>query len=220
MAKRRAVQHHYIMCGSYGKNTGHQYAGNHSGLGGYRTCETRLFRAFAVALTAVSLSAASFVPSLAGPATGITDEPAAHTASSGQARDAVPDAAAWGTWQQDKFGWWYRFADGTYPAACWLKIGGTWYYFRESGYMASGPLELNGVQYYLDSSGAMAENAWVEFREELYYFTADGSMAKSTWVDDVHYVDSEGRMVRDKWVDGVYIDEEGMGEHPDAHFFD
>lgn len=86
--------------------------------------------------------------------------------------------------------------------------------------MASGPLELNGVQYYLDSSGAMAENAWVEFREELYYFTADGSMAKSTWVDDVHYVDSEGRMVKDKWVDGVYIDEEGVGEHPDAHFFD
>lgn len=218
--KRRAAQYSYIMCGSHEENSDINYIGNRRNVRKNRICDVRSSHVLMAALTAVALSAASFFPSMAGPATGISDDPAAHTTSSGQARDAAPDAAAWGTWQQDKFGWWYRFTDGTYPAACWLMIGGTWYYFRESGYMASGPLELNGVQYYLDSSGAMAENAWVEFREELYYFTADGSMAKSTWVDDVHYVDSEGRMVKDKWVDGVYIDEEGVGEHPDAHFFD
>ena len=218
--ERQTVQYNDKMPGAYGENAGLRQVSDDGIFGKYRGCCAKLCRVLVAAMLAVSLSAVFSFPSAAGPATGIVDETSAHTGTSGQSEETPADAAAWGTWQQDKFGWWYQFADGTYPASRWLKIGGTWYYFRESGYMATGPLELNGVQYYLDSSGAMAESAWVEFREELYYFTADGSMAKSTWVDDVHYVDSEGRMVKDRWVDGIYIDEEGVGEHPDTHFFD
>ena len=36
-----------------------------------------------------------------------------------------------GVWVADSVGWWYRYADGSYPAGHW--IGWKWYYFNESG---------------------------------------------------------------------------------------
>ena len=32
-------------------------------------------------------------------------------------------------WVKDSVGWWYRFADGTYPTNGWLQINGQWYCF-------------------------------------------------------------------------------------------
>ena len=55
--------------------------------------------------------------------------------------------------------WWWRNADGTFPAAQWLAVNGLWYYFDAQGYMATGWVTLNGVSYYLDpASGAMLTN--------------------------------------------------------------
>lgn len=117
-------------------------------------------------------------------------------------------------WIQDKFGWWYQEEDGSYPVSSWKEMNGVWYYFKDTGYRADGPLEIDQVQYYFYGSGAMASDEWVEYRDNLYYFNKDGSMAKSSWINDLHYVDKQGVMVKDKRVDGVYIDEDGVAEHP------
>lgn len=123
-------------------------------------------------------------------------------------------------WEQDKFGWWYREADGTYPTSCWKEIGGEWYYFKDSGYIAAGPYTVGEEQYYFHDTGEMASGEWIEFMDEWYYFREDGTLAKNSWIDEMYYVGKNGAMVKDKRIDGIYIDEDGVAEHPDGTFFD
>ena len=123
-------------------------------------------------------------------------------------------------WIQDKFGWWFQEDDGSFPAPAWKEINGVWYYFKDTGYMAVGPMVIDDVQYYFHSSGAMASDEWIEFREDWYYFNKDGSLARNSWIGDLYYVDKLGAMVRDKRVNGIYIDEDGVAEHPGDGFFD
>lgn len=59
-------------------------------------------------------------------------------------------------WVQDDKGWWYRNADGTWPAMCWKwlqeKAGGTWgwYLFDINGYMLKGyHIAGDGNRYFL-----------------------------------------------------------------------
>lgn len=63
-------------------------------------------------------------------------------------------------WIKDNVGWWYRYADGSYPANGWLQIGGIWYCFDSVGYMRTGWIQTaNGNWYYCDhTSGAMLTN--------------------------------------------------------------
>lgn len=58
-------------------------------------------------------------------------------------------------WMQDDAGWWYRKADGTYPADCWFQdpASGRWYFFNESGYMKTGWIDWNGQKYYCNADG-------------------------------------------------------------------
>lgn len=63
-----------------------------------------------------------------------------------------------GTWQQDGIGWWWREADGTYPASSWQWIDGDGngtaecYYFNPSGYCLLDTVTPDG--YLVDASGA------------------------------------------------------------------
>lgn len=64
-------------------------------------------------------------------------------------------------WQKtaDQNRWWWRNADGSYPASTWKQISGQWYYFDAEGYMATGWITLDGKSYYLDpGTGAMYAN--------------------------------------------------------------
>lgn len=82
-----------------------------------------------------------------------------------QASSAMPDSAyeklnASKTqtiegWQQDATGWWYRNADGSYPANTWKEIAGKQYYFGADGYMLHDTVTPDG--YNVDSTGA-----WIE----------------------------------------------------------
>lgn len=129
----------------------------------------------------------------------------------------IPSQAGW---EQDKFGWWYREADGSYPAEGWKEMDGSWYYFKDSGYIAVGPYVIGENQYYFHDNGKMASDEWIEFLDETYYFREDGTLARSSWIKEMYYVGKTGAMVKDKRVDGIYIDEEGVAEHPDDSFFD
>ncbi len=65
-------------------------------------------------------------------------------------------------WVKDSAGWWWRNADGSWPAGCWQKIAERddpdnvhWYYFGSDGYMETGLQEIDGKWYLLEPSGAL-----------------------------------------------------------------
>ena len=122
-----------------------------------------------------------------------------------------------GQWVSDSLGWWWRNADGTYPASTsmriggelyrfdargymatgWVSEGGRWYYHGASGAQASGWVSVGGTWYYLDPvSGAMA-SGWVNLEGTWYYLDASGAMVTgSRVIDGVSYVfDPSGRML-------------------------
>ena len=101
-----------------------------------------------------------------------------------------------GTWIQNSTGWWFRNADGTYPANQWAYINGAWYHFNAAGYRENGWITLNGVRFYLEADGRMV-TGWKQMEETWYYFDGSGAMRTgwlqlgSTW----YWLDNDGKMV-------------------------
>ena len=88
-----------------------------------------------------------------------------------------PDLTGAGTWQQDSRGWWYRLADGTYPASTWATINGSVYRFDRSGYMSTGWVQDDGSWFYLLPTGQRA-HGWTADRGRWFYLDeAHGRMA-------------------------------------------
>lgn len=113
-------------------------------------------------------------------------------------------------WQEDTKGWWYQYADGTYPKSCWKTIKGKEYYFKADGYMASdeyiksSDYETNGKLYYVDKDGVWdgkvykweqdskgwwlaqvkgkwyPKSQWAKIDGKWYYFNAKGYMQTGT----------------------------------------
>jgi len=79
-------------------------------------------------------------------------------------------------WIQDHTGWWYRYADGSYPTNTWLEIDGKWYWF--------------------DGAGYAVENAWYEYERKWYYLGADCAMATGLRVIDgkAYFFHEDGSM--------------------------
>lgn len=95
---------------------------------------------------AVALAAAL----IAAPAAGAVVPEAGGIAGT-EAYAAV--AQAKGQWVQSGSRWWYRNADGTYPASCWKELGGNWCHFDATGWMQTGWFYDGGSWYYLLPSG-------------------------------------------------------------------
>lgn len=71
----------------------------------------------------------------------------------------TPGGTGGAQWIQDNVGWWYRYADGSYPTNGWLLINNVWYCFDSVGYMRTGWIQAGNVWYYCDTnSGAMLTN--------------------------------------------------------------
>ena len=93
----------------------------------------------------------------------------------GKTSESTDTSESTGTWKKDSKGWWYQYADGTYPKNAWAKINGKWYHFDASGYMQTG---------------------WYKEGNYYYYLKADGSMACDEYVvDGKYYIDSNGHWV-------------------------
>lgn len=111
-----------------------------------------------------------------------------------------------GQWMQQDGRWWYKRADGSYPANAWEQINGTWYLFDAEGWMLTGWQARDGAWYYMDGSGAML-TGWQLVGGKWYYLTPSGAMAtgwheeNGTW----YYLDSDGSM-RTGWkqIDGKW----------------
>lgn len=152
----------------------------------------------------------SATPSL--PPTGTPE--ATDPSASGQERGAqassvtteaptmtAPDETGRGAWVRDSIGWWWRRADGTYPASQWVAIGGSRYYFNANGYMATGWVRDGNDWFYLASSGTLL-GGWVRDGGSWYYLDPTSGVMHTgmTGVDGTwYYLDSSGAM-RTGWV--------------------
>lgn len=96
----------------------------------------------------------------------VTEEPAVEETI------PVEESAQQGTWQQSEQGWWYEYADGTYPTNKWEQIDGERYAFDEKGYMRKGWYQEGENWYYLNDNGTMAHDTTVDG----YQIGSDGVM--------------------------------------------
>ena len=113
----------------------------------------------------------------------------------------APDETGRGAWVRDSVGWWWRRADGTYPASQWVAIGGSRYYFNGSGYMATGWLRDGDDWFFLAPSGTLL-GGWVNDGGSWYYLDPTSGVMHTgmTGVDGTwYYLDFSGAM-RTGWV--------------------
>ena len=103
---------------------------------------------------------------------------AVSTSSSGSTTNA-PGNSQQASWIKDSVGWWYRYADGSYPTNGWLQINNQWYCFDSVGYMRTG---------------------WVQAGDGNYYYCdlTNGNMVTNTWTPDGYYVNESGIWVKGK----------------------
>ena len=88
-----------------------------------------------------------------------------------------------GQWVSDSVGWWYRYADGSYPTGRTVQIGNSTYRFGADGYMRTGWVNEDGAWYYHHASGAQA-SGWVKDGASWYYLDpATGRMATGWLLD-------------------------------------
>ena len=141
-------------------------------------------------------------PEPATPAANGEDRaPTASSESEEPPTMAAPDETGRGAWMRDSVGWWWRRADGTYPASQWVGIGGARYYFYDSGYMATGWFRDGADWFFLAPSGALV-GGWLKDGGSWYFLDpASGVMRTGlTAVDGTwYYLDSSGAM-RTGWV--------------------
>ncbi|MBM6827898.1 hypothetical protein [Mordavella massiliensis] len=98
-------------------------------------------------------------------------------------------------WILSSAGWWYRNADGSYPANAWQLIDNQWYYFNSAGYMVTGWQLLGNTWYYLSGSGAML-TGWQYLGGAWYYLDASGAMQTGWLLDGEtwYYLSGSGAM--------------------------
>lgn len=120
-----------------------------------------------------------------------------------------------GSWVKSHGKWWYKYADGTYPAGDQVIIGGktysfdaagymktgwkleddSWHYYKGSGAMATGWQKVKGTWYYMDSEGIM-QTDWQQISGKWYYLKGSGAM-KTGWLQDQgswYYLSGSGAM--------------------------
>ena len=88
-------------------------------------------------------------------------------------------------WVKNAVGWWYRNADGSWPAGRmvalpWSKGIGT-FCFDDRGYMVTGWQHIDGTWYYFDKTNGDMKTGWVYDNGYWYYLGADGKM-QTGWV--------------------------------------
>ena len=98
-------------------------------------------------------------------------------------------------WIQTNAGWWFRYADGSYPKAAgavnsgsgnslaaqsyeWVQIDGNWWSFDSNGYLGTGWIvdPVYGNWFYVDANTGM-KTGWVQIDGKWYYFNpvSDGT---------------------------------------------
>ena len=145
-----------------------------------------------------SSAAFTWVPSVDGASLRVEARDATFRVVTGVVGSALPPAPepGEGQWVQDAGGWWYRFADGTYPRGQALVIDGETYRFDQSGHALTGWVRDGGYWFHHGASGAMSTGWLVDGGAWYYLVPGWGAMAIG-WVEDGgswYYMDPSGRM--------------------------
>lgn len=102
----------------------------------------------------------------------VRQDPHVVTSATVTVKAGSDSAPAQGTWTWGARGWWYRYADGTYPSNTAKTIDGQVYRFDADGYMRTGWVFERGAWYYHALSGAQA-TGWVLDGVSWYYLTPE-----------------------------------------------
>ena len=150
----------------------------------------------------------TWVPSVDGASLRVESRDITFRVVTGAVGSALPPAPepGEGQWVQDAGGWWYRFADGTYPRGQALVIDGETYRFDQSGYLRTGWVRDGGYWFHHGASGAMSTGWLVDGGAWYYLVPGWGAMAIG-WVEDGgewYYMDPSGRMSTGWISDGGY----------------
>lgn len=86
----------------------------------------------------------------------VRQDPHAVTSVAVTLKASSDTTPAQGAWAWGARGWWYRYADGTYPTNTSKTIDGQVYRFDARGYMRTGWVFEQGSWYYHKVSGAQA----------------------------------------------------------------
>lgn len=152
---------YYGVYDSYGNYYG-GYTGSYSG--SYNSVSSNVVEAGVSSGPGVSGSGSSY--SLGSPGTA---------AAGGYAGGPGIVSVGGNHWCLDSYGWWYQYANGTWPRACWQCIDGSWYCFDNNGYRRYG---------------------WIYWNEKWYYCGEDGALMANTMTPDGYYVGSDGVWVQ------------------------
>ena len=113
----------------------------------------------------------------------VRQDPHVVTSATVTAKADSDSAPAQGTWTWGARGWWYRYADGTYPSNTATTIDGQVYRFDADGYMRTGWVFERGAWYYHALSGAQA-TGWVLDGVSWYYLNPGSGQMATGWVKD------------------------------------
>lgn len=135
------------------------------------------------------------------------------------------------SWVRDEKGWWFRYADGSYPKGSsgggaggaltantyqWERINGSWWAFDANGYLVIGwLLDQNGRWYHVDENRGMTTGWFLDLRDGKWYYLnpETGAMAVGWRLIDGkwYYLDpASSAMLRNTTTpDGYYVGEDG-----------
>lgn len=147
----------------------------------------------------------------------VRQDPHAVTSTTVTFKASSDTTPAQGAWAWGARGWWYRYADGTYPTSTTKTIDGQVYRFDADGYMRTGWVFEQGAWYYHTLSGAQA-SGWVLDGVSWYYMDpATGTMVTGWVKDGAHWYylnPANGKMLTG-WVkdgDAWYYLKPGSGQ--------
>lgn len=81
-------------------------------------------------------------------------------------------------WVKNAVGWWYCYADGSWPSNRFVTIEGKVYYFNTEGYLQSGWIKVGEDWYYTETDGSVMFSKWIPYKGTWYYLMPDGKMMK------------------------------------------
>ena len=140
-----------------------------------------------------------------------------HAVTSTTVKVSSDTTPAQGQWVWGARGWWYRYADGTYPTNTSKTIGGKVYRFDADGYMRTGWVFEQGLWYYHAVSGAQA-TGWVLDGISWYYMDPSTGAMATGWVtvgSHSYYLDPQTGTMKTGWLkdgDSWYYLKPGSGQ--------
>lgn len=119
----------------------------------------------------------------------------------------------WDEWRKDSKGWWYRYANGSYPKSKWLKLD-AWYWFDSKGYAVANRWEKLGGYWYWFGADCRMKTGWQKINGKWYYLnpTADKDFpegaARTGWLKSKgkwYYLNKKGQgtecAMREGWLE-------------------